>query len=80
MENTNWGINEFGNYYSNHITLNYLCDEFPKYHVLKIEGSWVIGVFYPLYDEYVPLSETDSQIAFKTHEEAMNYIDNILER
>lgn len=80
MENTNWGINEFGNYYSYHITENYLGDDIPKYYVLKINENWVIGVFYKLYDEYVPLDETDIQIKFKTPEEAMSYIDNILEK
>ena len=77
LETTKWGISEFGNYYSNHITLNYLGDEVPKYHVLKIDGNWFVGVFYPLYDEYVPLDETDSQTAFKTAEDAMNYVESL---
>ena len=80
MEKTKWGKNEFGNYYSYHITLNYLGDEVPKYHILKINRNWFVGVFYPLYDEYVPLDETDSQIAFKSPEEAMNYVENTLEK
>lgn len=79
LENTRWGINEFGNYYSYHITLNYLGDNVPKYHVLKIDGNWVVGVFYPLYDEYVPLNETEEQIHFKSSIEAMNFVDNVLE-
>lgn len=58
-----------------------LGDETPKYHVLKLKNdNWVIGMFYNLYDEYVPLDETDIQINFKSSEEAMYYIDNILER
>jgi hypothetical protein len=81
MNNTNWIKGDFDNYFSNHITVKYLGDNIPKYHVLENpEGNgYVIGQFYPFVGEYVPLEEDgEERLVFETAEAAKNHVDNNL--
>lgn len=84
MEHTNWKQNEQGSYFSHHITVTYLGDEEPKYHVLENPDGegWVIGVFYTFIGgEYVPLEEDgEERLIFSTAEEAKQYVDVELEK
>lgn len=69
-------------YFSYHLTIVYLGDKVPKYHVLQNPDGdgWVIGVFYPLIGgEYIPLEEDgEERLVFSTAEEAMNHVDGLL--
>ncbi len=84
MENTNWTEGVHGTYFSYHILITYLGEQEPLYHVLdNPDGDgWVIGVFYSFIGgEYVPLEEVgEERLVFQTAEEAMNYVDIVLER
>ena len=86
MENSNWKHGEYEkeSYFSSHILITYLGDEYPKYHVLRNPDGdgWVIGVFYPFIGgEYVPLEEEgEERLIFQTCEYAMSHVDIVLEK
>lgn len=80
MSHTNWVQNERGGYFSNHITVSYLGEEKPKYHVVQNPDGdgWVLAVFYGFIGEYVPVEKDGEEInAFETSEEAKKYVDMI---
>ncbi|KZE67975.1 hypothetical protein AWM68_17540 [Fictibacillus phosphorivorans] len=82
QEDSKWVQNELGNYLSFHIMIPYFNDQYPKYHVLKKSehDEWVIGVFYKMIGEYVPLEdEGEEQLVFDTAEKAISYVDIELE-
>ena len=82
LNDTKWNESDTGSYFSNHITVKYLGDEEPKYHVLlnPEDGGWVIGVFYTFIGEYVPLEEEgEKRLVFSCSEEAQHYVDFVLD-
>lgn len=78
-KNQNW-IESNGSHFSYHISVKYLGEDEPKYHVLqnpKGEG-WIIGVFYGFTGEYVPLEEEgEERLIFNSASEAKKYCEGL---